>query len=554
MAARVLRASPVAVGVTVVVVAVSIVGFLVTRHSTTQQEKALLQDDTEQAAALASSILSGVGSSLDSLATAVTFSRGSPSAFSTQAKPFAQGGLTVLLASAVDGHYVVTAAAGPGFAPGDVLRGSVGDTVARADATLTPSPVVRSGRTSTAGFAVGPPLVPAGDAIYLQFSLHPFTATPVTEGRPFANLRVALYGSKSPAMDNLLIATTRQLPLAGPVARAPVPLGTGEWTLVAEARSPLTGTFATHAPTIILFLGIFVGLLVGITVEILVRRQRYAAHLVAERTGDLERSLDDLHAAQRALVRNERLSALGEMASVVGHELRNPLTAVTNALFLVRRTVGDPTPPELEEHLSMAERETEKAATLAEDLTAFVRPREPALTEVALDEVVEEVVQSTPPPPHVDLRVDVVPRTVVADRNQMAEVITNLVANAYQAVPDGGSVLVELRADGDGAALVVEDDGTGIDAAVAERLFEPFFTTKANGTGLGLAIVRRLVEAHGGTITLANAVPRGARVQVHLPDWRMDGHGGVPDGDGTAPGGDGPGPDGPGPDGDGTGR
>ncbi len=523
MAARVLRGSPVAAGVAVVVVAVSIVGFLVTDRSTTQQEKALLQDDTAQASELASSILSGVGSSLDSLATAVTFSKGSPSAFATQAKAFGGAGLTVVLADKGPTGYVVAAAVGHGFSPGQVLTGQAAAAVSRAGATLTPTEVVRRGNTSTAGFAIGPPLVPTGSAVYLQFSLDPFTVTPITEGRPFDNLRVALYGAKTPGSSNLLLSTSRHLPLPGPVARAAVPLGTASWTLVAEAKTPLTGSFATRAPFIILFLGIFVGLMVGITVEILVRRQRYAAHLVAERTGDLERSLADLHDAQRALVRNERLSALGEMASVVGHELRNPLTAVTNALFLIRRGLGEPTPPTFEDHLAMAERETEKAATLAEDLTAFVRPRHPTLAEVDLAEVVREVLQSTPPPGAVHLEVDVVPHTVMADRNQVAEVITNLVTNAYQAVPDGGSVRVELRDNASGAALVVQDDGPGLDDANAERLFEPFFTTKANGTGLGLAIVRRLVEAHGGSIALRNVDPHGARVEVHLPDSGVEG-------------------------------
>jgi len=515
----------VAVGVVVVVAAISVFGFLATSHSTDQQGRALLQNDTEQGAALASSILSGVGSSLDSLATAVSLSQGSPSEFMTQAKPFAQGGLTVALASEHAGHYEVAAVVGPGLAVGQVVTGPAAVAVRHAGASLTAAPVVRVGDRSTAGFALGPPLLPAGTALYLQFSVNPFTATPVTTGRPFANLRVALYGSKKPAPSNLLVATTRQLPLTGAVARAPVAVGTSTWTLTAVARSPLTGTFATGAPYIILFLGVFVGLLVGGTVEVLVRRQRYATQLVAERTGDLERSLRDLHAAQRALVRNERLSALGEMASVVGHELRNPLTAVTNALFLVRRGLGDPVPATLDGHLSMAERETDKAATLAEDLTAFVRPRQASMADVELADVLREVLESAPPPAGVDLTLDVTPHSVRADRNQMAEVFTNLVTNAYQAVPDGGSVRVGLHADGSGATVVIEDDGAGIDPGTADRLFEPFFTTKANGTGLGLAIVRRLVEAHGGTITIAGAVPHGARVEVLLPDDGGEGNG-----------------------------
>jgi len=98
----------------------------------------------------------------------------------------------------------------------------------------------------------------------------------------------------------------------------------------------------------------------------------------------------------------------------------------------------------------------------------------------------------------------------------MAEVVTNLVTNAYQAMPDGGAVRVGVRANGAAVVLSVEDDGLGIDDALFGRLFEPFFTTKSSGTGLGLAIVRRVVEAHGGTISVANIEPHGARIEVGL--------------------------------------
>ena len=514
MAGRALRASPLSVIAVVIVVALSTLAFFATKHSADQQSKALLQNDTDQAAVIASSILGNLASVVDPVATAVTLSNGSVQVFEAQAKAL---GFPVVLARQVNGRYVVLGAAGQGFSVGQVLTGPAATTVAHANATVTPGPVTRSGDRATVGFAVGPPLVPLGDAIYAQVTLDPFTATPVTTGKPFAALRVALFGSKHPAPGNLFVATTRQLPLGGPVARAPVPVGSATWTLEAEAKAPLAGSFATHAPLFILLLGILVALAVGTTVEILVRRQRYAAQLVAQRTGDLERSLRELHEAQDALVRGERLSALGEMASVVGHELRNPLTAVTNALFLIRHEVGDPVPQALEAHLAMAERETDKAATLASDLTAFVRPRDPVLEDVELSEVVHEVIQSAPPPAGVELSLEVAPTTVVADRHQMAEVVTNLVTNAYQALSDGGSVRVGLRANGAVALLSVEDDGPGIDDVTAARLFEPFFTTKPNGTGLGLAIVRRVVEVHGGSITIGNVDPHGARIEVGLP-------------------------------------
>ena len=373
MAGRALRASPLSVSALVVVVAISTLAFFATQHSADQQNTALLQNDTDQGAVLASSILGQLASAIDPIATAVTLSNGSVPVFESEAKALSGSG-GAILARKEGESYVVVGADGTGFTVGEHLTGAVATTVGKATATVTPGTVTRVGDKATVGFAVGSPLVPLGYAIYVQVSLDPFTSTPVTAGKPFANLRVALYGSKHPASDNLFVATTRQLPLGGPVARASVTVGTATWTLLAEAKAPLAGSFAARAPLFILLLGILVALIVGITVEILVRRQRYAAQLVAQRTGDLERSLRELREAQDALVRNERLSALGEMASVVGHELRNPLTAVTNALFLIRHEMGGSVSQALEGHLTMAERETDKAATLASDLTAFVRP------------------------------------------------------------------------------------------------------------------------------------------------------------------------------------
>jgi signal transduction histidine kinase len=156
---------------------------------------------------------------------------------------------------------------------------------------------------------------------------------------------------------------------------------------------------------------------------------------------------------------------------------------------------------------------------LAEDLTAFVRPREPSKETVDASSLLQEVAEAVPPPPDVALDVQADSLTLVVDRHQMAEVLTNLVTNAYQAVNGDGRVRLSARTTPGGAELSVEDNGPGIDPEVSQRIFEPFFTTKHDGTGLGLAIVQRLVEAHGGTVAFADpAGPRGTRVVVQLPD------------------------------------
>ncbi|HXQ44661.1 MAG TPA: ATP-binding protein [Acidimicrobiales bacterium] len=504
------RPSPLTVAVTLVVAAATVLGFVLTDRSVASQNQALLKSDTTQAAEYVSSIVSSVGAPLQALASGVTLTNGSPAEFAVQAKSVAQTPASVILARKTGAGFVVTAVAGAGFVVGRSPGPSVDATLERATADLTPGPVRYDGKSTTFGFAVGPPLVPAGTAIFEQLRIDPFVAITATQGAPFHVLRAAVYASHGLRGDQLVLANTHALPLVGPTAEASVAVGSSRWWLVAEARSPLAGGFPNAAPLILLGVGLLLALAIGSTVEALVRRHRYATDLVAERTAELD-------ASHAALLRSERLSALGEMASTIGHELRNPLAAVINAHFMVRHTLGDTITPELDGLLVMAERQTTRAATLADNLTAFVRQREPDPVPVDLGEVVNEVLEATPLPPGIDVSVDVPPLVVQADSDQITQVFANLIVNGFQAMPDGGTLRIQASADDGCVVITVSDSGAGVDSTVLERVFDPFFTTKASGTGLGLAIVARIVEAHGGEVSLRNGEAGGAVVTVRLP-------------------------------------
>jgi signal transduction histidine kinase len=221
--------------------------------------------------------------------------------------------------------------------------------------------------------------------------------------------------------------------------------------------------------------------------------------------------------AQDALVRSERVFAIGEMASVIGHELRNPLAASVNALFLARNRLIGHEDPELEGHLDWVEREVNRAAALCEDLTAYMRQREAVITGLDLGAVVAEVLESTPPPLAVVVTVEDLGGAMQADKAQLVQMLTNLITNGYQAMPDGGSLRI-TRSESDGfVEITVQDSGGGFDAADAEHLFEAFFTTKATGIGLGLATVKHLAEGHNGTVSIENGPTGGARVTLRLP-------------------------------------
>ena len=205
-----------------------------------------------------------------------------------------------------------------------------------------------------------------------------------------------------------------------------------------------------------------------------------------------------------------------ELATVVGHELRNPLGAAMNNLYLQRMALADQVEPEDLDYLDRAETQINRAAHLSQDLTAYMREREPVLGDVNLQELVAEVLDSAPPPQGIEVTVDT-PVHVVADATLLGQAITNLLTNAYQAIPEGGRVQLQARADDGSTVITVTDDGPGFDSEATSEPFEPFFSTKADGTGLGLAIVARLVELHGGTVSAENLDGSGARVTVRLP-------------------------------------
>jgi len=218
-----------------------------------------------------------------------------------------------------------------------------------------------------------------------------------------------------------------------------------------------------------------------------------------------------------ALVKRERLAVVGEMASVVGHDLRNPLGAVSNALFLLQYGLGDGVTEDQERHFQMAGREIAKAAAIIDHLGAYVRPGEPVIAPMELGALVGEVLEVTPPRPGVDVTLDVDRIDLLADRGQMAQVLTNLITNSYDAMGESGSLRITASVEGRAAVIEVEDDGPGIERSLAERVFEPFYTAKHQGTGLGLAIVRRMVEAHGGSVHVDGDASRGTRFVVRLP-------------------------------------
>ena len=232
----------------------------------------------------------------------------------------------------------------------------------------------------------------------------------------------------------------------------------------------------------------------------------------------------ELARTQEELVKTERLAALGELAAVVAHEVRNPLASIFNSLSSLRRQLtlrGDAAIL-----FGILEEEAERLNRTVGDLLNYVRPLEPERREEDLVELARDAVrQVTSQTGRASIEAEISAKTEIApflgDPVLLRIALVNLVVNAVQAMPDGGRVTVELDAarvgERDAVSITVRDTGRGIPPQDLARVFEPFFTTRPSGTGLGLALVRRIVEAHDGTITAASDPPRGASFTIVLP-------------------------------------
>jgi len=234
---------------------------------------------------------------------------------------------------------------------------------------------------------------------------------------------------------------------------------------------------------------------------------------------EVQRLTDELEAKNRELARKNRLADLGQMAAHVAHEVRNSLVPVTLYLSVLRRRVAQDAAAL--EVLGKIEAAFTALEATVQDLLHFTADRDPHWECFPLRPLVEEVLASVAPQmaaQSIHARVEIDPvLKLSADRDMIRRAILNLVLNALDAMPEGGTLGISAASEADDLLLHVSDSGPGLAPDAARRAFEPFFTTKAGGTGLGLAIVDRIVDVHGGQVSAANAPGGGAVFSIRLP-------------------------------------
>ena len=278
----------------------------------------------------------------------------------------------------------------------------------------------------------------------------------------------------------------------------------------------------SHNPpyTVSQYAELVVFLSLGLSVGLIASRERRLTNRYREAAESLDRANRELRESGEQLRRAERLSALGEIAAGLAHEIRNPLAGVKGALEIVASRAAAGTPEA--EFSTIATRELHRLEGLVQEFLEYARPRPPRMRPADLPDVIRRVVSLLGPQADqagVSLVVEGAdaPRDVHIDPEQIQQVLVNVVLNAVQASPRGGLVTLRHRRR-DGRYLIeVADQGPGIPPEAKARIFEPFFTTKERGTGLGLAISQRIVAAHQGDIQIASQLPKGTLVEITLP-------------------------------------
>lgn len=479
------------------------------------QERLILRDRTAEAAAVIGSAFTGIQSSLQLMGAIARSDQRHSGLFAATARSVSTTRSQTWLVTTQRGSgMTVTATAGNGPAAGRAISGDRERLARRAlSAKGLVSGVVRDGHNLRLAFALGQAAGP-GTVVWQESAITPATPVRTSPTSPWGDLNIALYLSPRPDPATLVVTTTQDLPIAG--LHYPFRVGADTWLIVADSPHPLVGSLAQDMPWIILAIGAITALLMTTVVETLGRRRDYAAALVEERTASLRSAIAELETAQAQLVRQENLAAVGQLASTVGHELRNPLGVVMNVLYLME--AGDGANEPMRRHLATARREISAATLIVSDLLDFAAGREPILAPVQVSELVAEVLSVVPPPEGVQVVQHGEPQGVIdADRDQIRQALLNLVTNAYDAMPSGGMLTVSTASVPGSARITVTDTGMGMNEETRENIFTPFFTRKARGIGLGLAVTKRVIDAHGGTITVESTPSAGSSFTLTLP-------------------------------------
>jgi len=242
--------------------------------------------------------------------------------------------------------------------------------------------------------------------------------------------------------------------------------------------------------------------------------EEYSHHLeelVEKRTGELR-------ATQEQLLKAERLSAIGEIAAMVGHDLRNPLTGIGAATYYLKKKFGSETDQEAMGMFELIEKDIELSNNIITDLLEYSREIRLELTETNPKFLVNEALSLVELPQNIQVLDSTRSEPKIkVDSERMKRVFANIIKNAVDAMSEGGTLTITSNESDDSLEIAITDTGVGMSEDVVAKIWTPLFTTKAKGIGLGLSICKRFVEAHEGTIAVESVVGKGTKFTVTIP-------------------------------------
>jgi signal transduction histidine kinase len=221
---------------------------------------------------------------------------------------------------------------------------------------------------------------------------------------------------------------------------------------------------------------------------------------------------------EQELFKSERLAAIGELAGMIGHDLRNPLTGIASASYFLKKKGRSKLDSKELEMIDTIEKCVDYSNKIINDLLDYSRELKLELTETNPKLLLTQALSLLQVPANVHI-VDKTCEepTLRADSAKMLRVFLNLMKNALEAMPNGGKLSIESHAQDEQVAISFSDNGVGIPEESISKLWTPFQTTKAKGMGLGLPICKRIVEAHGGQISASSILKKGTVITLTLP-------------------------------------
>ncbi len=270
----------------------------------------------------------------------------------------------------------------------------------------------------------------------------------------------------------------------------------------------------------------------GYGTEVDMRKSNDEIGLLADSFNEMSRKMaadiDQLRKLSDKLVRAEKLAAMGTLSAGVAHEVNNPLASISSLIQMIERSdsLGD----DLREKLELISTQIERIKGVTKDMMEFARVRPASKSESDVNLIVEKALRlarfdDTFKTLELELNLDPAIPVIYADTDQLQQVVLNLLLNARDAMPGGGTISITTRQTGDSVCIEIGDNGVGIDESKLKKIFDPFYSTKTSGvgTGLGLAVCYGIVTAHGGNIEVESTLGSGTRFSVFLPFLKSEG-------------------------------